>query len=42
MQTTTQANTLLVKIVANDKGNPAGKLADAESTSRTVLWPDSS
>jgi hypothetical protein len=30
MQTTTQANTLTVKIVANDKGNPAGKLADAE------------
>jgi hypothetical protein len=30
MQTTTQANTLTVKIVANDKGNPPGKLADAE------------
>jgi hypothetical protein len=30
MQTTTQANTLTVKIVANDNGNPAGKLADAE------------
>ena len=32
MQTTTQANTLTVKIVANDKGNPAGNLADAELT----------
>ena len=30
MQTTTHANTLTVKIVANDTGNPAGKLADAE------------
>jgi hypothetical protein len=30
MQTTTKTNTLTVKIVANDKGNPAGKLADAE------------
>jgi hypothetical protein len=30
MQTTTQTDTLTVKIVANDKGDPAGKLADAE------------
>jgi hypothetical protein len=30
MQTTTQANTLIVKISPNDRGNPPGKLADAE------------
>ena len=30
MQTTIQADTVTVKITANDKGNPAGKLADAE------------
>ena len=30
MQTTIQADTIAVKITANDKGNPAGKLADAE------------
>ncbi|NOT25173.1 MAG: hypothetical protein HOP16_03625 [Acidobacteria bacterium] len=30
MQTTIQADTITVKITANDKGNPAGKLADAE------------
>ena len=30
MQTTIQADTVTVKITANDRGNPAGKLADAE------------
>ena len=30
MQTTIQSDTVTVKITANDKGNPAGKLADAE------------
>ena len=30
MQTTIQADTVTVKITANDKGSPAGKLADAE------------
>ena len=30
MQTTIQADTVTVKITANDKGNPPGKLADAE------------
>ena len=30
MQTTIQADTIAVKITANDKGNPAGKLADAK------------
>ena len=30
MQTTIQADTITVTITANDKGNPAGKLADAE------------
>ncbi len=30
MQTTIQADVVTVKITANDKGNPAGKLADAE------------
>ena len=30
MKTTIQAESVTVKITANDKGNPAGKLADAE------------
>jgi hypothetical protein len=30
MQTTRHADTLTVKILVNDRGNPAGKLADAE------------
>ena len=30
MKTTVQADSVTVKITANDKGNPAGKLADAE------------
>src|SRR5436189_4421351 len=30
MQTTIQADTVTVKITANEKGNPPGKLADAE------------
>jgi len=30
MQTTRHADTLTVKIVMNDRGTPAGKLADAE------------
>ncbi len=30
MQTTIQTDTLTVKISPNDKGNPPGKLADAE------------
>jgi hypothetical protein len=30
MQTTTQANTIIVKISPNDRGNPPGKLVDAE------------
>ena len=30
MQTTTQADSVTVKITANDKGNPPGKLGDAE------------
>jgi hypothetical protein len=30
MQTTIQADIVTVKITANDKGNPPGKLADAE------------
>jgi hypothetical protein len=30
MQTTNQADTVTVTITANDTGNPAGKLADAE------------
>jgi hypothetical protein len=30
MQTTIQADAIAVKITANDKGNPPGKLADAE------------
>jgi len=30
MKTTSQADSVTVKITANDKGNPAGKLADAE------------
>jgi hypothetical protein len=30
MQTTRHADTLTVKIVVNERGNPAGKLADAE------------
>ena len=30
MQTTIQADTVTVKITANDKSNPPGKLADAE------------
>ncbi len=30
MKTTIQADSITVKINANDKGNPAGKLADAE------------
>jgi hypothetical protein len=30
METTDPTNTLTVKIIANDLGNPPGKLADAE------------
>ena len=30
MQTNPSANTFTVKIIANDRGNPPGKLADAE------------
>ena len=30
MQTNTHADTVTVKITANDRGNPVGKLADAE------------
>ena len=30
MQTNSRSNTLTVKIIANDRGNPPGKLADAE------------
>ena len=30
MQTTSQADTVTVTITANDRGNPPGKLADAE------------
>jgi hypothetical protein len=30
MQTTYQADTVHVRIIANDRGNPRGKLADAE------------
>ena len=30
MQTNHRADTLTVKVTPNDKGNPAGKLADAE------------
>ena len=30
MQTNTTVDTLTIKITPNDKGNPAGKLADAE------------
>jgi hypothetical protein len=30
MQTTRHADTLTVKILVNERGNPAGKLADAE------------
>ena len=30
MKTTIQTDTVTVKITANDKGNPPGKLADAE------------
>ncbi len=30
MQTTHSANTFTVRIIANDRGNPPGKLADAE------------
>jgi hypothetical protein len=30
MQTTRYADTLTVKIIVNERGNPAGKLADAE------------
>jgi hypothetical protein len=30
MQTKTAADTVTIKITPNDKGNPAGKLADAE------------
>jgi hypothetical protein len=30
MQTNHRADTLTVKIIANDRGNPPGKLADAE------------
>ena len=30
MQTTRHADTLTVKIIVNERGNPAGKLADAE------------
>ena len=30
MQTTIQSDTVTVKITANDKGNPPGKLAEAE------------
>ena len=30
MQTTHRSDTLTVKIIANDRGNPPGKLADAE------------
>ena len=30
MKTTIQADSVTVKITANDRGNPAGKLADAE------------
>jgi hypothetical protein len=30
MQTTSQADTVTVKITANDRGNPPGKLADVE------------
>ena len=30
MQTTSQAETVTVKITANDRGNPPGKLADVE------------
>src|SRR3954469_20603694 len=30
MQTNSRSNTLTVTIIANDRGNPAGKLADAE------------
>ena len=30
MQTTSHADTVTVKITANDRGNPPGKLADAE------------
>jgi hypothetical protein len=30
MQTTLAADTVTIKITPNDKGNPAGKLADAE------------
>jgi len=30
MQTNHNSNTITVKITPNDRGNPAGKLADAE------------
>ena len=30
MQTNTHADTITVKIIANDRGNPPGKLADVE------------
>jgi hypothetical protein len=30
MQTNTHADTVHIKIIANDRGNPPGKLADAE------------
>src|SRR3984893_11744408 len=30
MQTTSQTDTVTVRITANDRGNPPGKLADAE------------
>ena len=34
MQTTHVSDTSCVKIIANDRGNPPGKLADAE-----ILFP---
>jgi hypothetical protein len=30
MQTNTHADTITIKIIANDRGNPPGKLADVE------------
>jgi hypothetical protein len=37
MQTHHSSDTLTVKIVANDRGNPSGKLADAE-----IIFPSDS
>jgi len=31
---------MTVKFFPNDKGNPAGKVADASCTSRAVRWTD--